>query len=308
MSQDLAPFPETDLEIAPDDDMGVNEQTMPTVTEAQPLAPLAELLPADFPLPALIRFVPSAELKAELEKAVAYAATIPVADLGTEGLAVADLALSNLNAVIKKVTEHFAGPADIANRLHKSITVKRAEWCAPAESTKGELGRRMYAERQRLETIAREQRRKDQEAADKKAREEAAARAKEAEQNQAPPAVVEQLKQEAKTAVAPPVPAAPPPAAAMKSSTTVTTWKARIKGAPADADPNPLMAELSKVDWEAIAQLLHDVADGKAPRACFEINWSYLNGRAKSDKSTLQISGIEAFSEGGVRSKGTRTR
>lgn len=305
-----------------DDDMGLDDKSMPALEleDAAPaasvvraqiepvIAPLAELLPADFPLPALIRFVPSPELKAELDKAIDYTGKIIVAEKGNDGLSAADVALANLNGVIKRVTEHFAEPADIANRLHKSITSTRADWCEPAERAKKVLGNAMYAERQRLEGIAREERRKAQAAADEEARKGAEARAAEAKKNQAPPAVVKQLEQEAKTAVAPPVPIAPPPAAAMKSTTTVTTWKARIKGTPADAPANPAIEELDKAQWTEIAQLMLDVAEGKAPRACFEINWSYLNSRAKSDKSTLAVTGIEAYAEGGVRSKGTRSR
>lgn len=300
--------PTQDLQIAPDDDLGVNEKTtMPAITpDVVDVAPLAQLLPADFPLPMLIRFVPSTAIKSELETAVAYASALDITDKGIEGLQAADMALDALNAVIKKTTQHFAEPADIANRLHKSITSVRAAWCDPAEAAKRALGGKLYAEKTRLEAIAAAERRKQQDEADARAREDARRAAEEAARNKAPEAVVEKLKEQAKTAVAPPVPVAPAPVAAMKSSTTVTTWKARIKGTPADADPNPDMDALTPMQWVEVARLLTDIADGKAPRAAVAIDWSYLNSRAKSDKSTLQITGIEAFAEGSVRAKGRR--
>lgn len=305
----------TPLAIEPDD-MGVNAETMPTVAATQPVIevqlepavlPLMQILPADFPLPLLARFVPSPEIKAELDKAVEHALSLEVKEQGVEGLQTADAALDALNAVIKSATAHFAEPAAIADRLHKSITGVRAEWCSPAEAAKKTLGSRMYTEKARLDKIAADKRRADQEEANRKAREEAAAQVAAAKKNQAPPQVVKQLEQRVETAVAPPV-ATPVAAPAMKSSTTVTTWKARIKGTPADADPNPGMEALDDVQFQQVRQLLRDIADGTAPRAAISINWSYLNSRAKSDKSTLTITGIEAFAEGSVRAKGSRGR
>jgi hypothetical protein len=50
------------------------------------------------------------------------------------------------------------------------------------------------------------------------------------------------------------------------------------------------------------------ILDGRAPLAAVEINWSYLNRRAKADKGTLAIPGVEAFEEGSVRAKGSRSK
>ena len=308
MSQDLQVFDEeTELAIAPDDDMGVDTQSMPSVVHAQlepqPL-PLMQVLPADFRLPALIKFVPNPAVREAIDHAAHYALNLAVS--GQEGLAAADLALTAVNDSLKAADAEFEDAAALANELHKGITGTRAAWKAAGEFAKKQLGTRMYAERARLEGLAREERRRAQDEANRIAREEAEAAAAAAKKNQAPPQVVQELEERPKTAVAPPVPVAPPPAAAMRSSTTVTTWKARIKGSPADVDPNPDIEALTKEQWGAVAQLLFDVAEGKAPRACVTINWSYLNGRAKSDKSTLQITGIEAFAEGSVRAKGGR--
>jgi hypothetical protein len=267
---------------------------------------LAELLPADFPLPALIRFVPDARIKAQIDEAVTYALSLELKEQGIEGLQTADLALDALNAVIKTATGHFAEPADIANRLHKSITAVRAEWCNPAEAAKKTLGSRMYTEKSRLDAIAAEERRKAQAEANRLAREEAQRQADEAAKKKAPAAVVEKLKQQAETAVAPPVPIAPAPAAAMKSSTITETWKARLFGSDPTADPNPDVDEMTPAQLLQFDLLLAAILEGKAPRVCVSPNWSVLNGRAKSDKSTLAIPGIEAFAEGGVRAKGRR--
>lgn len=314
MNQDLQVFEEEPIElaIAPDDDLGVNEQTMPTIApvmevQLQPAAmPIAELLPADFRLPALIKFCPNPAVKAAIDQAAAYALKLEV--VGTDGLAAADLALAAVNDSLKVADAEFEDAAALANELHKNITGTRAAWKAAGENAKKTLGSRMYAEKTRLDKIAADKRRADQEEANRKAREEAEAAAAEALKKKAPAAVVEKLQEQAKTAVAPPVPVAPAPVAAMKSSTTVTTWKARIKGTLPDEDPNPTIENIPSTQWESIAQLLRDIADGKMPRAAVSLNWSYLNNRAKSDKSTLQITGIEAFAEGSVRAKGSRSR
>ena len=313
------------LELEPDaielaiepDDVGVNETTMPTVAadvkpvmevqlEPAPM-PLMQILPADFPLPLLARFVPSPEIKTALDQAIADAVALDVKDRGARACRRRREA-GGIERRHQGGHGSLRGTADIANRLHKSITSVRASWCEPAETAKKLLGSRMYTEKTRLDKIAADERRAAQAEADRIAREDAAAQVAAAKKNQAPPQIVEQLEQRVKTAVAPPVPVAPPPVAAMKSSTTVTTWKARIKGTPADVEPNPNVEDLSPMQWAEFAQLLRDVADGKAPRNVVEIDWSYLNSRAKSDKSTLTITGIEAFAEGSVRAKGSRGR
>lgn len=356
MSDDLKLFDdEPALEVAPDDDLGVNAETMPTLPMtlagdptpvesegrflrgfAQALArdwageepavmgggggagvatmlptppvpaPIAQLLPADFPLPALIRFVPDPAVKAALDEAVAYANGLTVKGAGVEGLQLADAALSTLNERLKATDAEFADAAATADQLHKSITGTRAKWKQAGDEMKRVLGRSMYDERARLEALAAEKRRKDQAEANRIERERAQQVADEARQHAAPAQVVEQLEQAAKTATAPPVPQSRPAAAAMASSTPVTKHKARILGTPADAEPNPTMENLTLAQWAVVAELMHQVAAGAAPRACFAIDWSYLNGRAHAEKSTLVIPGIEVFVEGNVRAKPTK--
>jgi hypothetical protein len=296
----LQPFDDDDI---PEQRMtlGIDYESMPTVAPAEPLM---QILPADFPLPALTRFVPNPAIKEALDAAVAQANAVVVKEAGLEGLKAADAAIDVLHTAIMNAVDHFKEPADIAHRLHKSITSTRAEWVAAAEAAKNMIGNALYVEKERLEAIARAERRRQQEEADRLAREEAAQRLKDAEAQQAPAQVVEVLKEQAKTAVAQPVPTATP--LVLGSTTTTTTWKARIKGTPADAEPNPEMAELSVAQWTEVQRLLRDIIDGKAPSKAIELNWSYLNDRAKGDGLTLAITGIEAFKEGGARAKGRR--
>lgn len=310
------------------EDAGIDEQSMPTLTptlsmapedqapaptgvmevrlEPAAAAPLAELLPANFPLPALIHFVPNRAIRTALDEASAYALSIDVK--GPEGLQRADLALTALNDAIKAADAHFEEPAAIANRLHKQITTVRGEWTADGKSAKNVVGQRVYAENDRLDREARRVVREAQEEANRLAREDAEREAERAAKSKAPAAVVEQLKEQAKTATAPPVPVpaiAPP---AMKGTTVTTTWKARLVGTPADDEPNPKVADLSIAQQAQLKALLKAILDDKAPITAIEFNWSVLNGRAKADKSTLAIPGVEAFTEGGVRAKGTRSR
>jgi hypothetical protein len=289
---------EVDLQLEPDEPV-----VLPTVTA---IAPLAELLPADFPLPALIKFCPDRRIKVELDTAADYALSLDVREAGLEGLQAADLALEALNASIKAATSHFAEPADIANRLHKNITSLRAEWCSPAEAAKRTLGSRMYAEKSRLDAIAVAARRQLQADADRLAREAARRAAEDAAAKQAPVAVIEKLQQQAETAVAPPVPLAPAAATAMTSTTITTTWKARLAGSEADADPNPDVAVMTPAQLAQLRVLLRAILDEQAPITAISVNWAVLNARAKADKTTLAIPGLEAFADGGVRAKGRR--
>jgi hypothetical protein len=265
---------------------------------------LMQILPSDFPLPALIRFVPDPAIKAALDRAVSHALSLEVKGGGQDALAKADLAVTALSDALKAVDAHFEEPASIANQLHKQITGVRAVWGAEGKAAKEIVGRSIWNELKRLTDIENERRRQEQEEANRVARLQAEADAAAAEKNNAPKQVVEQLKARVETAVAPPVPVAPP--AKMAGTSVVTTWKARIKGTPAEAEANPKMAELTEGQLLQVKELMRAIVAGTAPATCFEINWSVMNGRAKSDKGTMRITGFEAFESGGVRSKGRR--
>jgi hypothetical protein len=268
------------------------------------LVPVAEILPADFPLPTLIRFVPNVALKVHAEQAAAYALSVDVT--GPEGMERADLALAALRESQKAITEHFIEPVEIANRLHKRLTGLRSEWVAPGDEAAKTVGNRVWEEKRRLDAIAAAERRKAQEAADAEARKKAREEAEAAAKNQAPPQVIEELTRRVETATAPPVAAAP--VATMKSTSVVTAWKARPKGTPADAEPNPSIAEMSPSQLLMVDELLKGILEKRAPYTAIEINYSILNSRAKGDQKTFNIPGFEAFEHGGVRAKGGRRR
>lgn len=270
----------------------------------QSLAPLVEILPADFPLPALLRFVPDVRLKQAADQAMRYALSVEVS--GPEGLRRADVALTALRTSLAAITESFEEPASLANDVHKRITGKRAEWLVEGTAAVRTVGKRIADEQLRLERIAAEERRKRQEEEDRKAREEARRRAAEAEKQQAPAPVVQEMRRQAERATAPPVAAASPPK--LTGSSVVKTWKARVVGTPADADPNPSVAEMTPAQLAEVMVLLQNIVAGKAAITSIELNWQVLNARAKSEKGAMQIAGIEAFEDVGTRAKGSRAK
>jgi hypothetical protein len=272
----------------------------PTPAAGPDLA-LMEILPANFPLPWLLRFVPDTRLKVALDTATTDAMAVAVQ--WQHGLMLADRALADLRDRVKDVKAHFEEPAARAHELHSSITTRRAEWLTTAEAALQIVGRRVAAERARLQALADEARRKAQEQANREEQARLRAAAEAAERQKAPPRVVEQMKLEAETATAPPV---PPPAttpAPLTRNTVITTWKARPKGTPAEAEPNPGMEDLDPVQVEQIRALMRAVAEGKESIACFEIDWSYLNRRAKSEERAFAITGLEAFPDSTTRGK-----
>ena len=271
----------------------------------QPPAALMEVLPADFPLPSLIKFVPNPQLRVAADQSAAYALGVEVS--GAEGLQRADVALTTLRASLKAIEDHFAEPVEIANKLHKGLTGTRAEWLSRGKQAIETVGRKVYAEQRRLEAIEAEVRRKAQEEADRQAREAARREAEAAAKAKAPAPVVEELNRQAQTATAAPVRTATP-APTMRGTSVVSTWKARIAGTPGSDEPNPDISALTPAQRAQVLVLLKAIIDERAPITAIAIDWSYLNKRAKSDKSTLRIPGIEAFEDGGVRAKGTRSK
>jgi len=137
-------------------------------------------------------------------------------------------------------------------------------------------------------------------------REDAAKAAERAAAARAPLEIVEELRREAATATAPPVmvPDLEPPI--LRSSSTVTTWKARLVGTSADAEPNPEVVALTPAQRLQVFALLRDILDGKAPLGAIELNWKYLNARAKADRKTMSIAGVEPYQDTGLRAKSGR--
>lgn len=277
----------------------------PVASPAADLA-IADILPADFPLPLLTRFVPDPALKAKLQLAIDDALAVDVTT--DDGLVVLDERLAVVRERMKVIEQHFEEPATIAFRLHRGVTSVRGDWMKPGTDCLDIGGGRLTAERRRRDALAAEQRRRDQAEADRLAQEAKKREADAAAAQGAPPVVVEQMKAQAEVAKAAPVPAAPRASygTALKHTSVVTTHKARIKGTPADADPNPSVKDLTPAQMQEVRQLLLDIADGKQPITCIELNWSVMNARAKAEGLTLAITGIEAFEVEGTRAKGTR--
>lgn len=267
---------------------------------------LAEVLPADFPLPTLIKFIPDPRLRLEAQAAAAAALLIAVEGAGPDGLQAADAALIRARSAIAAIEAEFSEPTKVAYELHRRLTGLRGEWTEQAYEAVQTVGQRMYRERRRLDALAAEERRKAQEDANRLEREARAREADAAKAAGAPKAAVRELEQQAKTAQAPPVPAAATQPAKLAGSTSVTFYRCRIAGTPPEADQNPAVEFLSQPQLAKLFEFLRAVLDGHAPIAAIDINWPYLNERAKREKTTFKIPGFESYETGGTRAKGRR--
>lgn len=261
-----------------------------------------EVLAADTDLPPLIRFIPNPAIKARVDEALAYAKSITVHQQGAAAIARADAAVGALRNAVNGALEHFEDPVSVVNKEHKRLTSARAEWTDEAAATIKKIGRDMFNEQRRLDDLEAAEKRRLQEIEDQRVRDAAAKEAKHAEASGAPATVVEDLKQQSLTATAPPV-AAPSTAPPLRHNSVAGTWKSRLKGTAADAEPNPDMTALTPVQRSHALALLKAILDNKEDLTCIEINWKKLNSQAKADRSALNITGIEAFQDGGVRAK-----
>ncbi len=288
-----------------DDDSLLIDMQEPTESREVESLGLMTVLPADFPLPSLIRFVPDPALKAQIDAAAEAALGLEV--VGASGLQQADKALASVRAAVKAVREHFDEPASQAHALHVAITSCRGQWTQAGETAITVVGRRIAAETARLQVIADGERWKAQAEADAREREARYRQAEEAARQAVPEHIVENMRQEAETATAPPVApvTAPPPLA---STTILQTWKARPAGTPADAEPNPEIGDLSPMQAGEIRKLMRAAADGLESLAAFSIDWSYINRRAKAEGKAFKMTGLEAYQESSTRAKPGRRR
>jgi len=275
-----------------------------------PAMPIAELLPPDFRLPDLIKFVPNQELIAKLEMAVEYANGVEIEGQGLEGLKVADAARQAVINAKKGVEANFEEAVSIAYGLHKRLTILRAQATLAGDACIQAVGRTMYAESQRLERIAAEARRKAQEQADRQAREDALHQAQEAAKHQAPAEVVEQLQAQAENASAPPVHVSSGVSGALANSGTVTKWRVRFAGCSDAPIENPSPEEMTPAQRMQLLVHLKAVLglpnSGNAPIQGIDVNWAYYLKRAGADKDLFDIPGLEAYKDGGMRSKPSR--
>lgn len=300
---DLLPPPEEEelLAAPPEDELTPAGDPMPEATA------LVEILPADFPLPALIKFVPDPRVRTAADDDAARLLAIEVTD--ETSLRVMDACLERQRSHKKTIEALFEEPSSIANRLHKQLTGLRTMWLEPTERAIRTGGTRVVETQRRLDREAADARRKAQEKADLEARAQAAREAEAAAKANAPKAVVEQLQEEAKTAVAPPVKSfeLTGAQAPLRSTSIVTTYKVRPKGTDAGAaEQSPCMSDLSPAQRLAVMQAMKAVLDGRAPIAVFEINYTYLNQRARADKKAFALDGFEVYEDGSTRGKGGR--
>lgn len=293
-------------------DMEPDEEPQPPalVGDVLPAAPddlaLQQVMPENFPLLTLLRFLPDVRLKKAVEAAAAAVLAIDVTADG--GLAQLDAALPVLREAIADSDRSFDDPVGLANQLHKRLTGLRGDFRKPGADALETGNERLKAEKRRRDAIDAEAKRVAQVAADKQAREALAQAAKDAAARNAPKDVVAALKKEAKTAVAPPV-HVPSSAAPLKNTSVVEQWKVRLKGTPEGADPNPAMDELSLAQQQQVRLIFKAISEGWIPLMAASIDWAYLNKRAGSDKTTFDMPELEAFDEGGTRSKpGTGAR
>lgn len=314
MSTDLfTPELEIEIQAIPDDAeialTSIEPETEPAVeieaiAESTALVPmLVEVLPADFPLPLLIRFVPDLRLK---KAAADMAARVLAVEVGLDdGPTLLDEALTNCRGSVKAIEADFDEPTKVANRLHKRLTTMLGEWCEVPKNAIVVGNRRLFDEQGRRQAIADEARRKAQDEANRQAREAALKEAEAAAKQRAPVEVVEELKRQAETATAPPVAATGPPP--LKGSSAVVPWKARLLGTPADGDPHPKIEDLSPTQRQHVLELLKAIVEGRAPLAAIDgLDWGYLDKRADHERTTMAIPGLEAFAAGGMRAKGGR--
>jgi hypothetical protein len=292
----------SDIALEPDEPVDTEAAT---VAAALVSTALIEVLPADFPLPVLARFVPNQALRTAVAEVCRDLLAIDVT--AADGVDKADTALGLLRERMKAVDAHFDEPARIAYELHRHITGMRADFNREGVETQKTMARRLFDETERRQAIERERLRREQQEANERERERLRLEAAEAAKHQAPPAVVEQMQQEAETATAPPVGTRSTPATTMRNSTVTKTWKARVQGTPATDEPNPETADLNAAQRHQVLEAMKAIIDGRAPLAVFAINWSYLNKRAAADKSAMGIPGFEAFQVGGLRAKGSRS-
>jgi hypothetical protein len=307
----LPPPPDEDDLLPPPEDEPIEalrlhletpEPTTLTVTSTQ-----LEVLPASFELPPAIRFVPNPELQ---QRAIDLAQSLVVLQITDEASChEMDRRLTVARAHDAAIDQHFAEPVEYFFSRHRALTTQRAQFHGLLPEAIKEGGRRIFRFNQEQERKAADERRVRQEEADRQAREQAQREADEARKAQAPAAVVEQLEEQAKTVTAPPVSSTTTPRETLKGSAVTTTRKARPKGTEgAAADQQPGMAMLTPGQRLHVLEAMKAVIDGRAPLLVFEINYSYLDSRAKSDKLTFNLPGFELYEVGGLRGKSTRVK
>lgn len=300
---ELLPPPDDDEEeFAPLDDEPVKPAELAIATAA-------ELLPADSPLPLLIRFVPNQALRASADADAESALAIQVTDDRT--CQAMDHALARQRAHKSAIEQHFEEPTAAANRLHKSLTGQRALFLERSELAIRQGGERIWAFNKRKEREAAEERLRLQAEADRQAREAMQREAEAARSAGAPATLIEQLQGQSETITAPPVATTvSTPRETLRGTTVVDTWKVRLKGTLSSAmvmQPEKT-ADMTDAERASVLELLKAIVEGKAPLSLIRVDWTTANQRVKADKGTLAIPGLLPYEAGGTRGKSTRSK
>src|SRR5262245_21069628 len=118
---DLSEPPEPDLPPPPEDDQAMPEPAeevhppaLVAETSAVAHADLVELLPADFPLPQLIKFAPDTRLRLQADTDAVKLLSMQVVDEASKG--VVEACLTQQRAHRAAITEIFREPCAIADR------------------------------------------------------------------------------------------------------------------------------------------------------------------------------------------------
>lgn len=262
-----------------------------------------DILPAEFLLPPLVRFVPNQSYRAALEDAVARVVAIDVAAPG--GLEAADAGLGDVRDAMKAIEAHFDEPKRLAYEEHKRITGTLADWLRAGDQAIADVGRVILAENDRRTAAALEQARREQEALDNEARAQARQEVDFAIAAGAPAEVVAELDRAAETATSTTVAVVEAPVELSRNS-VAKGWKCRLVGTQPGAEINPGSDELTPAQVHAFESLLKAILEGRASRACVSVNWSYVNKRAAADKTAMQIPGLEAVQVSGLKGRGGR--
>jgi hypothetical protein len=273
------------------------------------LVRVAELLPADSPLPLLLKFVPNGALRATADAEASALLALQITD--DASCRAMDVGLTRARAHKTAIEQHFQEPTDAAFKLHRSLTSKRGEFLEQIERAIKVGGDRIWQFNKQKEREAAEQRRRDQEEADRLARETAQREVEEARAAGIKDSLLEQLEEQAKTATAPPVnTTVQTPRETLRGTTVVDTWKVRLEGTPASAlvlQPEKT-AEMSAEERTSVLKLLKAILEGKAPISLIRVDWTTANQRVKAEKGTLAIPGLVPYEAGGTRGKSSRAK
>ena len=293
---DMPPADETagDESIAddapPDDDTPTAGDVMTQDRPTGGLVPLYTLLPDGATLPAA-KPVIDTRLINELNLRASELLGLPLET--TDECRYVDDRLAIVRKLKESVETQLDEPIKDAFSWHRQLTGLRATLTATAKSAIETVGGRLFARTRELQRQADDERRRLQEEANRQAREEAAREAAAAAASgDSHTAAV--LREHAQTIQAPPV--SVPRQEVLTSSATRTVWKGRLKGTDRSGEDHD----------ESKLTLIRAIAQGVAPLAYVDLNWSAINKRASADKDTMDVPGLEAYEEGKLTARGGR--